>query len=59
MPKSNIEFWQNKFDKNIARDKQVTKDLKAIGWKQIVIWECELLNRPKLEKRLKTIFELE
>ena len=41
-PKSNEEFWKNKIETNIARDKQKTKALEELGWKVIVVWECEL-----------------
>lgn len=41
-PKSNIEFWVQKFDKNVARDKRVCLLLKSEGWRVFIIWECEL-----------------
>ncbi len=41
-PKSNTEFWKNKIETNIVRDKKKTGELEALGWKVIVIWECEL-----------------
>ncbi len=41
MPKSNVEFWQNKIDRNIARDIRNEAELKALGWRVIRIWECE------------------
>ncbi|MEW6534785.1 MAG: very short patch repair endonuclease [Candidatus Auribacterota bacterium] len=40
-PKSNVEFWINKFSTNIQRDKSNYKKLDAMGWKYLVIWECE------------------
>jgi len=44
LPKSNTEFWKEKFDRNIARDKKKNELLKNIGWKVIVIWECMIKN---------------
>lgn len=41
-PKSNTEFWVEKFEKNVARDDRVTKLLKAAGWRVFVVWECEV-----------------
>lgn len=41
-PKSNEEFWKNKINTNIARDKKKTQALEELGWKVIVVWECEL-----------------
>ena len=40
MPKSRIEFWNDKFQKNIARDKVVEDQLKVQGIRSLVIWEC-------------------
>ena len=45
MPKSNVEFWQAKFDRNVARDKQEHAALEAAGWHVIVLWECEVKKR--------------
>lgn len=40
-PKSNVEFWLNKLQKNTARDSRVRKELEDGGWNVVVIWECE------------------
>ncbi|QLH74653.1 MAG: very short patch repair endonuclease [Methanomassiliicoccales archaeon] len=42
VPKSHSDFWQNKFEKNIKRDAEVKKELEAIGWTPLVIWECQI-----------------
>jgi DNA mismatch endonuclease, patch repair protein len=41
IPKSNVEFWQKKFQNNVARDLRVRQELEDRGWKVITIWECE------------------
>lgn len=41
-PKSNIRFWQEKFDRNVARDARVAEELEALGWRVLIAWECEL-----------------
>ena len=41
-PSSNIDFWQTKFRRNRERDAQVKAQLESMGWKVIVIWECEV-----------------
>ena len=41
-PKSNVEFWQAKFDRNVARDKKEHAALEAAGWHVIVMWKCEV-----------------
>jgi len=50
LPKTNVEFWKNKICKNIARDSDNEKKLTDLGWKIIVIWECQLkpLNKYKV-----------
>lgn len=40
-PKSNIEFWEKKFQDNAARDVANYARLTAMGWRVIVIWQCE------------------
>lgn len=42
LPKSNREFWNNKFESNIKRDKKKIHELKKIGWQTITIWECQI-----------------
>ncbi len=51
-PKTRREFWQSKFDGNVARDRRVQHELKAAGWRVIIIWECQLDDLASLAKRL-------
>ena len=53
-PKSRIKFWQKKFSENVERDRFVKKELRKMGWKVIVVWECELKNDKK-EKSINRI----
>ena len=41
LPKSNVEFWEEKLDKNKVRDEKNKKALQRLGWKVLVIWECQ------------------
>lgn len=41
-PKTRTEFWQKKFDRNVANDIRHKEELEAMGWKVITLWECEL-----------------
>lgn len=43
-PKSNIDFWEEKFRRNIERDKQKSKELSEQGWEVLTIWECEIAS---------------
>ena len=42
-PKSRIEFWLPKFQKNVTRDRLVTRKLRKAGWRVVRIWECDLV----------------
>lgn len=44
-PANNGDFWEEKFERNIARDARDQAALEAAGWKVIVIWECELKKK--------------
>lgn len=41
-PASNVEFWTEKFKRNVARDERDHGSLEEMGWTVIVVWECEL-----------------
>lgn len=56
-PKTRTEFWLEKFDKNVKNDQIKQEKLRELGWKVIVIWECELKRNfqgtmDKVEKEL-------
>lgn len=58
-PKTRTEWWQEKFDKNTARDRRNQKELKSLGWNVIIIWTCQLEKNPttvlrKAERSLTT-----
>ena len=42
MPMSNREFWRNKFAATIKRDSRVLRELHALGWRTMIVWECQL-----------------
>lgn len=42
IPKTRTEFWLEKFDKNVKNDQIKQEKLRELGWKVIVIWECEI-----------------
>lgn len=51
-PKSNTDYWIPKINGNMKRDKKNIAELKELGWKVLVIWECKLLKNQYLEKLL-------
>lgn len=53
-PKSRAEFWLPKFERNIARDRLVTRTLRKADWRVLRIWECQLAPA----KVARTIFRI-
>jgi DNA mismatch endonuclease (patch repair protein) len=51
-PSSNTTFWHKKLDRNIERDKQTLRELTALGWKVLVLWECQIGNPERLRSTL-------
>ena len=56
-PSTNQEYWLKKFERNIERDRKERQQLEDMGWHVIVVWECEISNRQKREKRLSALIE--
>ena len=55
---SNTEYWIPKINRNVERDKQNHKKLIDMGWKVLIIWECELkknVREDRLERLIKEI----
>jgi len=55
-PERNGDYWQAKFARNVERDRENRRDLTHLGWRVIVVWECETRNQTKLRKRLQRLF---
>ena len=43
-PASNLDFWNEKLDQNLRRDEANYAALRDMGWRVIIIWECEVVN---------------
>lgn len=41
-PKTHLDYWLPKFQRNIENDAKNYEELKQIGWKPIIVWECEI-----------------
>lgn len=53
LPKSNRGYWVPKLARNVQRDKDAVAALRKMGWKVLVVWECETKNPAKLERKLR------
>lgn len=51
-PVTRAQFWQEKFEANVERDRRAEAELKALGWRVLVVWECELRREEVRELRL-------
>ena len=51
-PKTRVSFWEQKFHKNIIRDRVNLTDLGEQGWSVLVVWECETADLRTLTTRL-------
>lgn len=51
-PKTRVRFWSEKFQKNVARDRNNEKLLDELGWRVLVIWECETRSNASIQAGL-------
>ncbi len=52
-PRTRTHFWKKKFAENVTRDREKTATLRSLGWKVLIVWECELRNEKTLLKTLR------
>lgn len=48
VPKSNLEYWVGKLNRNVARDDDTARSLTELGWRRIVVWECQISDHQTL-----------
>lgn len=48
LPKSKLEFWKPKLEANRKRDLRNQRQLKALGWRVLVVWECEMADTERV-----------
>lgn len=58
IPKSRIEYWQPKLQRNRERDQTNLQLLRSLGWRVLVLWECEVTDSKRLAARLKKFLEV-
>lgn len=56
-PKKRAAFWMEKFDRNVERDRRVEERLSEMGWRSLVVWECETGAPEELAARLKRLLD--
>lgn len=56
-PKSKRDYWTPKLENNAARDKLVRGKLRRLGWRALVVWECEIEYPERLSRRIKAYLD--
>ncbi len=51
-PATNREFWNQKLTRNVERDRENAAALRRVGWRVLVIWECETNDREQIAARI-------
>lgn len=57
LPKSNVEFWKAKIERNVARDIRTEAELKMLGWRVLRVWECDIRTVSGREDYLNMLYE--
>ncbi len=57
MPKTRVQFWSDKLESNVRRDKNNQDDLRALDWTPVIIWECEIKNKDLLRQHLRSLLK--
>ncbi|MZQ99466.1 MAG: DNA mismatch endonuclease Vsr [Acidaminobacter sp.] len=57
-PKTNIEYWTMKIERNIERDAENYDSLEQLGWRILVIWECTIKKMIKDVEFCNDVFSL-
>lgn len=56
LPKSRLDFWGPKIQRNRDRDAESVKMLKSQGWRVLTIWQCQTKDTARLKSRLMRFF---
>lgn len=57
-PQNNAEFWKEKIESNVVRDKKQYEELQDAGWRVIIVWECELKKKRKSDTLERLVDEI-
>ena len=47
---TNTDYWSNKIARNVERDKATNRVLRRMGWRVVVVWECQISNPRTLDR---------
>ena len=49
LPSTNFEYWEKKIADNIERDERKKRELEGLGYRVLIIWQCQLKSNTKIE----------
>lgn len=58
LPKTNVEFWSAKIERNRKRDVEEQRQLTSMGWHCITIWKCQLKPRVRQQTLESLVYTL-
>lgn len=56
-PKTNADYWTRKLAGNVARDAKRQAELVVLGWRVLVVWECEMKEAEALMDKLRAFLD--
>ena len=58
-PQTRTDYWEPKFARTVARDARARDELSKIGWRSMVIWECQLRDLELVGEQIKSFLEFD
>ncbi len=55
LPSTNLEYWEKKIADNLERDERKTRELEKLGYRVLIVWQCQLKPNIKIET-LETLY---
>lgn len=55
VPVQNRDYWTQKVARNVERDRSAQSALQRLGWKSLVVWECEIKDQDRLRRALRRV----
>lgn len=52
IPESRRDYWEPKLKRNVERDRKHTIALRKLGWKSLVVWECDIMHSARIEDKV-------
>ncbi len=56
-PRSNLNYWATKLKSNVTRDAEQVAKLYELGWKVMILWECEVKTGTDVGERIREFLE--